>query len=262
VLAAGCQFQPVRVSVQTDGRGADTPALDGHVSDGHVEPDAHVPDATNPTSPTVLTSSTGHISGDNQLTYSIQVPEGSDELLLVTAQVGQDICATAPTVQNLTFNGSLISRVTTVVGVPGCSIGTDTELWSLLAPATGSGSIVITLDASPTTLDSGAVVVSGVDPASPISVTTTADGVGMSGSASITSAPGDLVVSFVGQGNGIADAGPGSDGASTLYLLNINADSSLNNIAASAIAGATTTTAIWDFTTSEDWQEILVSLRP
>lgn len=67
---------------------------------------------------------------------------GSNRILIV----GISIAAGIPTVSSVTYNGVALTQIASVLGV---AADRRTELWYLIAPATGSNNIVVTLSGAP-----------------------------------------------------------------------------------------------------------------
>ena len=117
------------------------------------------------------------------------VSGSADRLLLVQIVSGNGIGASA-----VSYAGNAL----TLLGAQNsATIHVRVEIWTLLAPAPGSGSVDITL-ASPTTIVAGATTYSGVDQASPFGAPVTATGSNALPSISVASTASRMVVDIVG----------------------------------------------------------------
>ncbi len=117
------------------------------------------------------------------------VSGSADRLLLVQIVSGNGIGASA-----VSYAGNAL----TLLGAQNsATIHVRVEIWTLLAPALGSGSVDITL-ASPTTIVAGATTYSGVNQASPFGAPVTATGNNALPSVSIAGGTGNMVIDTVG----------------------------------------------------------------
>ena len=98
----------------------------------------------------------------------------------------------------------------------------------------------------------------GVDLAQPFGDTKVAMGAtDANASVFVASAPGELVLSFVGQG-----AQVGTSDAQMLYVQNVDNNYTLNNSGAATAPGASPSVGIrWDFPVPDEWQIITASVR-
>lgn len=81
---------------------------------------------------------------------------GSNRILVVAVSIAAGI----PTVSGITYNGVALTQIATVLGV---AADRRTELWYLIAPATGANNIVVTLSGAPGAFfNVGAVSYTGV----------------------------------------------------------------------------------------------------
>jgi hypothetical protein len=116
------------------------------------------------------------------------------------------------------------------------------------------------LSALAVTLHSGAVALTGIDQTSPVRASMTASGTAATSGVVIASAPGDLVVDFVGHGTSINLPAMGQ---TLIYLHNVSAVDTLDNSAASSAPGASPSITMgWAFGTSDEFQALAASLRP
>jgi hypothetical protein len=98
----------------------------------------------------------------------------------------------------------------------------------------------------------------GVDLAQPIADTQVATGANdANASVFVASAPGELVLSFAGQGSQV-----GTNDAQTLYVQNVDNNFTLNNSGAAVAPGRAPSAGIrWDFPDPDQWQIITASVR-
>ena len=246
VLAAGCAFRP---GITGDGSGGSA-ARD-------AQDDAPL-DGDNAAPPAVVAFASASSAGTDGLSYTFSVPAGNDRLLLVSAQTGSTCPPTGATISTVTYGGAPLTRVAAVFGVPNCATDTRTEVWELIAPPVGSATVRVTLSQTEPTLHSIAIAVAGVDPTNPVSGQGSNSGSDVTSSVTVASAPSDLVVSFVGQGSYIDSPTTGT----LIVLDNVSSSTSLDNTAASQLPGATSVAASWQFGSSDNWQEVVVALRP
>jgi hypothetical protein len=253
LLAIGCQFHD---GAAIHGTGtSDAPRV---VADG---PRDAIDDASLLGPPTVTNVGHAHTADASTLTYSFTMPGGSGTLLLVTAQTGENDCPDpGPTVAGITYGGAALTRVAFVLGVPNCATDTRTEVWALTSPPAGTATVKVTLSDPEQTLHSIAIALRGASTTTPIGANAVGAGSGATANIAVDSALEDLVITVAGQGHGITDAGSGS--ADVLVIDNVTVDTSLDNSAASSLAGAPVTTALWNFDASDNWQLIALSLQP
>jgi outer membrane protein assembly factor BamB len=198
------------------------------------------------------------------LTYALTVPAGTDRALIVSVQLGSGCAGAAvPTVTGVTYAGVAMTQITSILGTP-CGPGTTrSEQWRLVAPATGTNSVVVTLSgAAPATIHSGAMLFTGVHQTTPVRAFASASGGPASGNGgsstvTVTSAVGDMIVNTVGQGTSITAAGQ-----TQRFLNNVNSSNTLNNSGGSTAPGAASVVMTWTFGASDEWQTISASLQP
>jgi len=210
--------------------------------------------------PMLVASEHAHISTATTLSFSATVPPGDDRYLLVAVGIGSHSAdTTVPSVTGISYGGAPLTRVAFVTGTPVAANVTRSEQWQLIAPPVGAADIEITLSGAGIVLHGGALAFTGVDPAMPVRASSVGSGEGSDASLSVTSAPGDLVVSTVGHGNAIVATGTGQ---SPVYIQNVSTSTSLDNSAASTASGAPTVAMTWTFIDVDVWQMIATSLRP
>ncbi len=205
------------------------------------------------------TAASAQTGVSNTLTYALTIPAGANRLLIVSAQIGSNCASSTPTVTGVTYAGVALTRITSIVGTPCGPAATRSEQWRLIAPATGTNDVVVTLSAIPDSLHSGAMAFAGVDQAAPVRAFASASGTGLSSFVSVTSAIGDLVVNTVGQGGSVTAPGGGQ---TQRFLFNWSSSTTLDNSAGSTAPGAASVAMTWTFGSSDEWQTMSSSLRP
>jgi hypothetical protein len=94
----------------------------------------------------------------------------------------------------------------------------------------------------------------------PLRATAQASGAGTSSTITVASAPGDLVVDFIGQGASVNTAGSGQ---TVLYRDSVTSGSTLvSSAASSAVGAASAVTQTWTFGAVDEWQDIAASAQP
>jgi hypothetical protein len=233
---------------------------------GFVSPDAadDPPDATDGphvAAPVLVGSAKEHIGDSSTLVFPLTVPPGADRFLIVSVAIGS-MCgdASVPTVTGITYAGAPLKPVDVITGTPCAANATHSEQWQLVAPAMGTNDVAIALSGPGQTLHGGALIFTGVDQTTPVRASMTGRGANMAATVVVPSAIGDLVVSFVGQGDSINETGTGQTPA---FLQNVSSSNTLDNSAASTTPGIVPVTAMdWIFGSSDEWQMIACSLRP
>lgn len=203
-----------------------------------------------------------HANGANvaSLRYSLTVPPGSGRFLVVSVQLGSNCTALVPDVTSVTFANLAMARTTTITGTPCGMTTTRSDQWQLVAPPTGTNDVDIVLAGPAQTVHSGALAFVGIDQTTPVRASAIARGSGLASTVTVNSAPGDLVVNTIGQGDRIVAPGQGQ----TLRFLNNSsgADTLDNSAASTAVATGASTTMTWTFGTADEWQTISLSLQP
>ena len=137
---------------------------------------------------TVDATSTGTTEGTS-LNISHTTTSASDRLMLVGVSMEED----SESVSSVTYNGQNL----TFVGAEGTG-GARVEIWSMIAPDSGTHNVVVNLTGSgndATTV--GVTTFEGVDQSTPLGAFVGTSGAGTSGSTTISSAAGDLVFGVV-----------------------------------------------------------------
>lgn len=212
------------------------------------------------TAPAVIAAQGAHAMDVAGLTYPVEIVDGEARVLLVSLHAGGACGDPAPAAIGVSYGGAPLVRIATLTGTP-CGPGaTVTEQWLLVAPPVGVADVALTLAPTPHVVHSTALSLTGVDPAAPVRNIATGSGTGLASTVTVLSAPGDLVVNAVCQGDGIAAPG----GAESLLRIdNVDNSHTLNNSAVSIAPGAApAVTSTWSFTAQDEWQTIATSLRP
>ena len=189
----------------------------------------------------------------SSLTYSLTVGSGTNRGLVVFVGVGSDcsLNSNPPTISSVTYAGVSLIQIDNMNFFPvPCSGGPLTRLyiWSLPAgtqPISGANNVVVTFSAAlraagpKETVQSGAVSVAGVDPATTFSSFLSGNfNTGSPQSINLTASyTNDLVVSFVTNGGSITSpVAP----LSQVKINNVDAGTTANNSALATGPGGTT----------------------
>ena len=119
---------------------------------------------------------------------------GSNRLLLVGVTLWPSTLN--DTVTSVTWNGTSLTKITHAQA--GTSI--RTELWKLLAPATGTYNIVVTFSRALNLVPSAQFHLLGVNQSDPYRTASTGTGTSTSASTTVASATGEVVLSVAGAG--------------------------------------------------------------
>jgi hypothetical protein len=163
-------------------------------------------------------------------------------------------------IAGVTFATALMSRIEQIIGTPCAAALTRSELWSLALPVAGPANIAVAFIGAPIprSVHVGMFALAGVDLAQPIGDMQVAMGANdANASVFVASAPGELVLSFAGQGSQV-----GTNDAQTLYVQNVDNNFTLNNSGAAVAPGRSPSAGIrWDFPDPDQWQIITASVR-
>jgi hypothetical protein len=203
------------------------------------------------------------------LRYPHTVASGSNALLMVGVEVharttvdsvvwgtGSTSCASACT------PASCLCALTQVGTVTDTNKAVTVQLWKLVNPPAGAGTVVIALPSSHRMI-SGATSFVGVDHSTPLGTAATDSGeTGTPASVKVSSMPGAIVLDAVGTtyDESLAVAGAGQTRA---YLAAESASSAAAGVtgAGSTAAGAASVTMSWSLSASS-WAIIGVSINP
>jgi uncharacterized repeat protein (TIGR01451 family) len=187
------------------------------------------------------------------LSWSHTVGLGSNGVLIV----GVSNRRSNRTVNSIRYAGLNLSRI----GFRNSGASSSRlELWYLLAPPQGTGTVVVTLTGS-TDMVGGAASFFGVDPATPLGSFASASGSGLTASLSAPSFPGELVVDLVAAPGIAVSLSPGSGQAIQWNDGSGTAGADVRG-GSSSIAGASSVPLSWTLGVSSDWAIGAVSLKP
>lgn len=242
----------------------------GHVEmpgpDAQTIPDAPTPDAPTPDAPSAAPMVVDHnvqrVTNDSILPVTLTVKEGAARYLLVSVAIGSSCSDTSvATVTSVTYGSVALERIAQIVGTKCSATATRSEQWGLVAPAVGTSDVVVTLSARAASLHVGVLDLTGINQAMPVrKPAAVGSGNSSTGTVSVMSDVGDLVVSTVGDGDSIL--GPGG-GQTQEFTSPGSGSNTLDNAAASTAAGASPMVLMdWTFGIADEWQMIVSSLRP
>jgi hypothetical protein len=230
-------------------------------------PDAPAGDApadAAPVAPVVVAHAFSNESTVDTLTYQLGVPAGGTKrYLLVSVHLASDCNTPVPDTTSVTFDGVALAKVTDIVGTP-CGNNADTftrtEQWNLIAPSEGAHDVVVTLSAAtPFTIHSAAIAMTGVNQSTPVRGFASATSAGTTVVVAVPSAPGDLVIDTAGTG-GMFTA-PDAD-QTQVFVNNISTQNTMNNSASSTRPGAGGMVAFGWTGIPDVFQDIATSIRP
>ena len=196
-------------------------------------------------------------SSGSSVTVSHTV-SGSNRLLLVGVSLGCWTGYTTRTVTSATWNGTALSLVGAVNHVTS-PVRSRTEIWKLVAPATGTYDVVVNLSGSLDSTYYQAVVsvmsFTGVDQTTPLGTYASTSGTAASQSLTISSATNELAYTVCSsQSYGLTNSG------NTEYW---NDSSMLYTKAAGGTkAGASSVTMTWTKSSTSSWTMSGVSIKP
>jgi hypothetical protein len=200
---------------------------------------------------TVDSTSTGTIAKDNSSTSFSHTTSGTDRLMLVAISFGED---SDESVSSMTYNGTTL----TLVGV----VETDkprVEIWSLVAPVTGTHTVAVTTSASG---HSGAAIgvmtFNDVHQPSPLESFFSSTGDSSTASVTSSSASDHLVFAAVAIEDGSKRSL--SSGAGQTERWDLFADDKANG-GGSTETGAGSVTTSWTWGSSDKWVIGGVSIR-
>jgi hypothetical protein len=159
-------------------------------------------------------------------------------------------------VTGITYNGVALTKIDSQTSGSGkCR----SELWYLVAPATGAHSIVVSLADVTDAIVGGATSWTGVDQSTPLGTAAKATGTTSPITVDVTSAVGEYVVDSACAYKATAitltvGAGQTSDWNETPYVGSVGAGS--------YEAGAATVTMSWTISAAADWATVAVPIKP
>lgn len=192
------------------------------------------------------------------LSVSQTIGSGTDRALYITVTW---ISTSAASVSSVTYNGVAATRVGGVSNATNCGGGglrCFTDLWRLLAPASGVHNIAVTMSANVTVIVGG-IALTGVHQTTPEGTLQSTTGTSASPSLTVSSAATELVVgSLIIQNAGGSIAVTG--GASLAYS---NFDSGgFVQTGSSYMTGAASTAYGWSYASSQPFAILAVPVKP
>lgn len=124
---------------------------------------------------------------------------GSNRLLVVSVSMGNSPDTSITT--SVTYNGVSMTSLTAPVHGNSGTAG-YVQLFYLVAPATGTNTVAVTVSTSVDAITGGSVSFTGVNQSTPLNGTTTNTGTGTSASVSVTTNTNDMIVDGICCGNG------------------------------------------------------------
>ena len=197
-------------------------------------------------------------TGSNKTTSATisHTVSGNNRLLLVGVNMwpgGSGNYATS-----VTYGGVSLAKITDVSR----STSIRTELWKLVAPATGTANVVVNITGSPnqnTFLAVGTISFTGVDQSTPYRTpATTGTGNGTSASVTVSSATGEMVLSVAGAGTSSYNFTSITGGTERW---NLSAATS-TKAAAGTAPGDTSVTLSHGLSSANDWAIIGLAIKP
>lgn len=207
------------------------------------------------TLPSVTATAKAGSSASSSLSFSITIPADSNRYL-VCGGATQD---TSKTLTSVTANGTNLTFKNAVDN--GASLQARTEYWDLVAPASGSVSIVMTWNGS-TAVAGGCVSVKDVNQTTPIGSFTTALNNSNTASVNVSSNTSELVIDVASIRVGTTGITEGS-GQTNQVEQQSAAGAGNVTIGMSTKTGSTTTTMSWtvDDSTNKAWATQGVSIK-
>ena len=193
----------------------------------------------------------------NSLTWSHTI-SGSNRILIVGVSINNSAGQTVLNPGGVTYAGSPL----TLIGV-GSRANARVEMWYLVAPATGTNNVVVTLSAGATArFVVGAVSFTNVDQTSPLGTFQSATNNTATASVTVTSVPGELVVGVLAKRNSNEGATVGAGQTEYWNRVTSNATATSNEWGAgSTEQGAASVIISWTFSTARPWAIGAVPLK-
>lgn len=187
-------------------------------------------------------------TGTSSLTWS-HTCTGTDLILVVGVETSSAEAATG-----VTYNGIAL---TLIDAQDAAALFCRSELWYLIAPATGANDIVVTMAGSATYIVGGATSWTGVDQSTPLGTAAKATGSASPATVDVTSAAGEVVLDAACAIAGVTM----TVGASQTSQWNLLAGGVLRG-AGSSEGGAGTVTISWTLSASALWATVAVPIKP
>src|SRR5579864_5912172 len=176
----------------------------------------------------------------SSLSWSHTVGSGSNRVLVVGVVGG---CT-----PSVNYGGVALTQVSQVLN--NNSAGNLTDLFVLVAPATGTNTVQVSYSGCTSDVEAGSISFTGVNQSTPLAHVTTNFGSGTNPGVTVTSASGDMVVDVVGNGSAIT-----SSSQSLRWVKNQNGNTAHGNGAQSTAAGAASVTM--GYSVTADWWGII-----
>ncbi|MBN1421611.1 MAG: DUF2341 domain-containing protein [Planctomycetes bacterium] len=199
-------------------------------------------------------SNVGTASDSTGLTWS-HTTSGSERLLIVGVSIQN---ASSQTVSSVTYAGTNLTQA----GAATNGTAVRSEIWYLVAPATGANDIVVTLSAA-AQFAAGAASFTGVHQTSPLGTFASATGTGTAPSANVSSAGYELVIDTLAQRNSgsTSTIGAGQVGMWNRLTGDATADDNVRSCG-STEEGAASVTMSWTISASRAWAIGAVPIKP
>jgi uncharacterized repeat protein (TIGR01451 family) len=198
------------------------------------------------------TSSAFTSSAALSLSWSHTIGAGSNRLLLVGVSINA-----GTTVSSVTWGAQALA----LVGAQnGQATQSRSEIWSLVAPASGTGTITVNMSAA-AVFGAGGASFSGVDQTTPLGTFVSAGNNSTTPTVTVTSAAGELVFdTLAARGDSLT----ATVGAGQTQLWNYTTGSSPNDVigASSTEPGAASVTMSWTLAIGRSWALGAVPIRP
>ena len=220
---------------------------------------AFKPSVTAATSIEIDSTSSSSATGATTLSWS-HTCAGTNRILIVGLQVFDDTNDTERTVASVTYNGVALTRIDRQV-----TSNIASELWRLVAPATGTNTILVTLGAANDFSLGQASSYTGVDQSSPINASNKATSSStMDATVNVTSTVNNCVVVDSVVKYNTTEAITAGSGQTTIASLSVGSGFGLKGASSyetKATAGVTTMNWTWT-TTVRDWAIVAAALTP
>ncbi len=186
------------------------------------------------------------------ITLNHAVGTGSNRLLIVAVAIERD----DERVTTVTYAGQAMTFVGTSVD-PGQT--SRVEVWRLIAPATGTNTVSVTLNAAAATVVA-AISFANVDQTNPIAASQFASGDNVStASVTVASATGQVVLAAIAANDAVDSVTAGAGQAASWNVINA---ADVIGAGSTKAASATTTTMSYTLQSPEKWTMAAIAIRP
>ncbi len=190
-------------------------------------------------------ASSAQNTGVTSLSWSHTVASGSDRVMYVTLAID----GLGASVSSVTYGGVALTQVGRTTG------NHAVEIWRLVSPTVGTGTIAVSLGAT-TDIKGGAVVYNGVDTSDPNGSYFSATGTSTTASVTVTSQTNDVVLDITNWDNNPSGYTIGA-GQSSVWSLTNTAHRGI----ATTEAGAASVTMSSTVSASNQWEMGAISIR-